>query len=195
MKNAKTNSKVTKATKVEEIDNLFSEIKTEETPVVRNKINLEKAPKEIKPEVKATVKPEVKEDNALEYVKASRIIETEIHINPELKIVATENASGNSYFSGRTRLFKLLKSKRGISLEINVVLPKEFCKTLTTMEDISIATAHAKHLGTMKHHYRSSNANEVCKIIHAILTTFKASIKKEEVKKSIQEIEITTKAV
>ena len=120
---------------------------------------------------------EEKIDNACHYEVANQIIKNEVHINPDLKIVETANASGNSYFSGRTRLFKLLKSKRGISLEINVQLSKEFCKECTGMEDISIATAHAKHLGTMKHHYRSNDSSEIMKIINAIFVTFKRNLK------------------
>jgi hypothetical protein len=144
---------------------------------------------EVVPEVKVEKIPEVKtknEDSVLEYEKASKIISREILINPDLKIVETSNASGNSYFSGKTRLFKLIKSKRGVSLEINVQLPKDLCKDLPGMEDISIATAHAKHLGTMKHHYRSSDSKEIERIIHAIIVEFKRNItKKEEAKITI----------
>lgn len=166
--------KVTKkANKVEVVPEVI-ETKVTETPV-------EVIP-EVIVEVVPEVKVEVKQDNVLEYDKATKIIANEIHINPELKIVGTENASGNSYFSGKTRLFKLIKSKRGISLEINVSLSKEFCKEVTGMEDISIATAHQKHLGTMKHHYRSSDSKELTKIVHAILVSFKANNASKEAK-------------
>ena len=138
-------------------------------------------------ELTKTEKELTKTENVYHYEVAASIIKNEININPDLKIAETNNASGNSYFSGRTRLFKLLKSKRGISLEINVQLSKEFCKELTGMEDISIATAHAKHLGTMKHHYRNSDSKEVMKIINMIFATFKKNLKKE--------IETSVKAV
>jgi hypothetical protein len=164
-----------------EIDNLFEEIKEEEVK------------EEEVVEVKEEVKPVVNNDN--NYDIAFQIIKNEIHINPELKITETDNASGKSYFSGRTRLFKLLKTKRGVSLEINVQLPKEFLKEITGIEDISKATAHLKHMGTMKHHYRSSNSNEIIKIVSTVIATFKQNIKKEEIKKSIQEVEITAKAI
>ena len=49
-----------------------------------------------------------------------------------------------------------------------------------------MATAHMKHLGTMKHHYRSSDSKELAKIIHTIMATFKVNnAKKEETKKAI----------
>lgn len=192
-KGAKETKKVVKKEEVKKvnlekpvIERIVPEVKVDET-LPKSNINLEKAPKEEVKEV-AVVKetPVVKnEDNVLEYDKATKIIQNHIHINQDLKIVETANASGTSYFSGRTRLFKLIKSKRGISLEINVQLPKELCKEVTGMEDISVATAHMKHLGTMKHHYRNTDSKELAKIIHAIMATFKTNnTKKEEVKEA-----------
>lgn len=186
-KGAKEIKKVVKKEEVKKVnlekpvlERIVPEVKVDET-LPKSNINLEKAPKE---EVKEV--PVVKnEDNILEYDKATKIIQNHIHINQDLKIVETANASGTSYFSGRTRLFKLIKSKRGISLEINVQLPKELCKEVTGMEDISVATAHMKHLGTMKHHYRNTDSKELAKIIHAIMATFKTNnTKKEEVKEA-----------
>jgi len=193
----------TKATKaVNEINEMFAEINIEKSKIdeafvkIDNKINIEKSKVDLtKPELEIESKPELEieskpepeieieiekepemelesSSNLSEFEKALNEIESHVQINENLKIRKQDNASGNSFFSGKDRLCKLLKTKRGISLEINVQLPKEL-QDLPGMEHISIAVAHAKHLGTMKHHYRSSDSNSVKTIINAIIEIFK----------------------
>ena len=208
----------TKATKaVNEINEMFAEINIEKSKIdeafvkIDNKINIEKSKVDLtKPELEIESKPEPEieiekepemepesSSNLSEFEKALNEIESHVQINENLKIRKQDNASGNSFFSGKDRLCKLLKTKRGISLEINVQLPKEL-QDLPGMEHISIAIAHAKHLGTMKHHYRSSDSNSVKTIINAIIEIFKTKTTTVSVPTTKTESKITatkTKAI
>ena len=214
----------TKATKaVNEINEMFTEINIEKSKIdeafvkIDNKINIEKSKVDLtKPELEIESKPELEiekepeleiekeleskpesSSNLSEFEKALNEIESHVQINENLKIRKQDNASGNSFFSGKDRLCKLLKTKRGISLEINVTLPKEL-QDLPGMEHISIAIAHAKHLGTMKHHYRSSDSNSVKTIINAIIEIFKTKTTTVSVPTTKTESKITatkTKAI
>lgn len=210
----KNTKKVNLEKSVKEVDKLDLELLSMETEMDANLINIENNIEKLVNNIKkveiieeSNIKNIIKEvknlpivDKAIkieleknepkndinEIDKAIKIINEQININQDLKIVETDNASGTSYFSGRTRLFKLVKSKRIISLEINVQLSKEFCKEITGMDDISKSTAHLKHMGTMKHHYRSTDSKEIARIISNIITEFKAiNTKKEETKKAI----------
>lgn len=124
-----------------------------------------------------------KEDLA-EVEKAKKIIMEAIKATKDASIVESGSTTGFSYFKGKKRLCKLLKTKRGVALEINVQLPETVSK-LAGMDTISKGQATKKHLGTMKHMYRSGDAKEVLKIIQAALKVFITETKevaKEEAK-------------
>ena len=87
------------------------------------------------------------------------------------KFIEIENATGISWFAGKTRLVKLLKSKRGITLEINQKLDTELEK-LDGMQKISYEMAHKKHLGTMKYLYKAIDEKQVALIVSSALLTY-----------------------
>jgi hypothetical protein len=95
------------------------------------------------------------------------------------KIVEQANNTGTSFFQGKKRLGKVLNSKKGLSLEINVNLPKkveeEFGLTF-----IPAAVAHAKHLGTMKYHHKAIEVNKLPQLVKAMMEAFKAEVEEME---------------
>ena len=94
------------------------------------------------------------------------------------KIIAQEAKTGTSFFQGKKRLAKVVQSKRGLTVEINVALPKEM-EEIVGMEKISAAVAYKKHLGTMKYRYKASDAKDLQKIIKAAVTGFKKEMDSE----------------
>lgn len=88
------------------------------------------------------------------------------------KIIAQEISTGTSYFQGKNRLCKVLKTKRGISLEINVILPKEIEEEFL-LEKISAATAYKKHLGTMKYMAKLNDEKSLPKLLKSMVEEFK----------------------
>jgi hypothetical protein len=124
---------------------------------------------------KTNVAVEVTQSNVVESEKAVLIIRDLISKNTDLKLIENESKTGFSYFAGKKRLCKLLKTKRGIRLELNVQLPKKF-SDLPEMENISKDLAHRKHLGTMKHLYKSSNDKEIAQIMVEAIKVFKAEM-------------------
>jgi hypothetical protein len=88
------------------------------------------------------------------------------------KIVAQESKTGISYFEGKKRLVKVLKTKRGLTLEINVSLPKAL-EQGEGMVKISAAMAHKKHLGTMKYLYKAQDTKALGPILKAAMDQFK----------------------
>jgi hypothetical protein len=125
---------------------------------------------------------------ATESEKALKVIQDLVSKAKDLKLVEQEAKTGFSYFAGKKRLCKLLKTKRGVTLEINVKLPKEL-KDLAGLENISTAMAHKKHLGTMKHLFRSPDSKEIKKIMVEALKVFKAE-NQEEKKEEVQEPQV-----
>lgn len=121
------------------------------------------------------VKVEAAQSNEVESEKAVKVIRELIAKSPDLKIIENESKTGFSYFAGKKRLCKLLKSKRGIRLELNVKLPKKF-SDLPEMDNISKDLAHRKHLGTMKHLYRSSDDKQINAIMVEAIKAFKAEM-------------------
>jgi hypothetical protein len=89
------------------------------------------------------------------------------------KIVENENSTGNSFFEGKKRLCKILKSKNSLSIEINVLLDtnteKEFGLT-----KISAKIAHEKHLGTMKYLAKITDIKVIPKLLKLMVDNFKA---------------------
>jgi len=99
-----------------------------------------------------------------------------------LRVVATEKQTGTSFFQGNDRLCKVLKTKRGLRIEINVELPEEYVK-LPHMESIDEATAYAKHYGTVRHIYRGEDMKDIKKIMTAAIDIFakNMSLKQQQV--------------
>ena len=89
------------------------------------------------------------------------------------KIVSSEISTGTSFFEGKKRLCKVLKSKKSIAIEINVVLDKA-TETKYNLNRISLATARSKHLGTMKYMANIPNVNDIAALVKAMVTSFKA---------------------
>lgn len=90
------------------------------------------------------------------------------------KIIGQEISTGTSYFEGKNRLLKILNTKRGISLEVNVVLPKEV-EIEFNLEKISAATAYKKHLGTMKYMVKLNDDKQLPKLLKSVVEEFKKS--------------------
>lgn len=67
------------------------------------------------------------------------------------------------------RVFKLVKSKKTVKLEINVPLPKEFCAQVPGIQFISREEAVDKHLGTMIYLYKSHDTSNFETIMRQVL--------------------------
>lgn len=132
-------------------------------------------------------------NTALESEKAALVIRDLVSKAPALKLVERESKTGFSYFAGKKRLCKLLKTKKGVRLELNVTLPKKF-SDMPEVDNISLAQARDKHLGTMKHLYRGSDTRHIKSIMAEALKVFKVEAAtehktieaKEEVKEEIK---------
>jgi len=93
-------------------------------------------------------------------------------------------AQGVSYFKGKNRLCKILNSKKGIRIELNVTLP-EILEKKYQMVSIDEATAKKKHLGTMKYLVVSLQDDKALKeVLTAALKSFKAIHEVEEPKET-----------
>lgn len=83
--------------------------------------------------------------------------------------------TGISYFKGKNRLCKVLNSKKGVRIEVNVTVPKAV-EAKFKMEPISIETAKKKHLGSMKYSVVTLDDSGVVKeFIGHLLSSFKAT--------------------
>lgn len=111
----------------------------------------------------------------LDYEKAYAVVNKKVMAEKSLKFVETDTKTGFSYFAGKKRLCKLLKTKRGISIEFNVDLPEELTKDNPDFKLVSAATAHKKHLGTMKSYFRTADLKELTKVMTAAIESFKSS--------------------
>ena len=146
-----------------------------------------------KKEEMKVVETQVKEEKVAvsqptETEKSLKVIRELVSKNQDLKIIEAEAKTGFSYFAGKKRLCKLLNTKRGVSLEINVKLPKKF-EEVVGMDNISAAMAHKKHLGTMKHHFKSQDSKLIKEIMTAAIEVFKKEVtvaKEEEAKEAKQ---------
>jgi len=102
------------------------------------------------------------------------------------KIVGGEISSGKSYFEGKKRLCKILKSKKGYSVEINVrfdkVIEKEFGLRFIMLEERKV-----KKLGSMKYFYSSNKLEDVKKILKLMVIRFKEELIEEKGKKELEE--------
>ena len=90
------------------------------------------------------------------------------------KIVEAEGNTGWSFFEGKDRLGKVLKTKKGFVLEINVVLPETVEKQFV-LQPLLASVAQKKHLGTMKYHpVRTIDDKEIPILIAEMIKAFKA---------------------
>lgn len=89
------------------------------------------------------------------------------------KLVQQENSTGTSFFEGKKRLCKILKSKKSLSIEINVILDAETEKEYS-LTRISAKVAHEKHLGTMKYMARIPDVKMLPKLLKTMVVAFKA---------------------
>ena len=182
---------MTKATKAQEVNSKnLKEEKTMTKQTVKSNakeikkleeaVNMEKATKEIKAIEEIKEKIEVLET---EFEKSLKILRNTVTKNPELKLVEQEAKTGFSYFSGKTRLCKLLKTKRGVTLELNVKLPKKYDDT-PGLQNITAAIAYKKHLGTMKHLYKGGDASLINSLIKAAIEELTLIVIPQETKEA-----------
>ncbi|MDF2615380.1 MAG: hypothetical protein K0Q47_35 [Sedimentibacter sp.] len=143
--------------------------------------NSDKKSEDKKESQKQEVKPTLTESE-----KALMAIQSLINRNSSLKIVPSDSKTGVSYFTGKKRLCKLIKTKRGVTIEINVALSEDL-KKLPGMENISATTAYKKHLGTMKHIYKAPDSKQVSAIMKEAIALFKAEIEAEKAKEQAQD--------
>lgn len=149
-------------------------------------VNMEKTTKAIE-EIKATEEIKAIEEKVevieTEFEKSLKILRNTVTKNPELKLVEQEAKTGFSYFLGKTRLCKLLKTKRGVTLELNVKLPKKYDDT-PGLQNISAAMAYKKHLGTMKHLYKGGDASLINSLIKAAIEELTLIVIPQETKEA-----------
>ncbi len=89
------------------------------------------------------------------------------------KIVDSEVSTGYSFFEGKKRLVKILKSKGAVSIEINVALDKA-TEEKFGLNKISRKTAHEKHLGTMQYMAKIGEIKTLPELMKAAVEAFKA---------------------
>jgi hypothetical protein len=89
------------------------------------------------------------------------------------KIVESEISTGTSFFEGKKRLCKVLKSKKSLAIEVNVTLDKA-TEEKFNLTKISYATAKAKHLGTMKYLVNLVETKDMALLVKAMVIAFKA---------------------
>jgi hypothetical protein len=192
---SETVQEITEEIQITVLEEVVDQKVTEENPVPDTELQV---PAEIAPENQENIPEDKKETEELkneskiqvsESYKSMKIINSLIAKNSGLKIVATESKTGISYFSGKKRLCKLLKTKRGVTLEINVSLPKQF-KDLAEMETISATVAFKKHLGTMKHLYKPNDARMIGIIMKEAIAVFRSEIEAEKAKDQVQEKQV-----
>lgn len=90
--------------------------------------------------------------------------------------VAQKNATGVTFFEGKQRLVKVVKTKRNLKLEINLPLSKILENKLEKgngiLKRISPQEAKEKHLGTMKYLYTDTTEKEVANIVKDLLKNY-----------------------
>lgn len=90
------------------------------------------------------------------------------------KIVPNEISTGISYFEGKDRIIKILKTKKSSKIEINIILPTEI-ETKFNLKKISAQTAYKKHLGTLKYYANINSETELKKLLKIIISEYKNS--------------------
>lgn len=102
-----------------------------------------------------------------------------------LSVVPSEGQTGTSFFHGKQRLCKVLKTKRGLRIEINVPLPKEIA-SLEALQEIEKETAYNKHYGTVRHIYRGDDLKEINMIMMAAVEEFRALLALGEIEQMLK---------
>lgn len=102
------------------------------------------------------------------------------------KIVENEINTGISFFEGKKRLVKILKSKTGLSVEVNVVLDKE-TEEKFGLTKITRKMAHEKHLGTMQYMAKINDIKLFPEFIKKAVDAFKAEQVAEKASKEAEE--------
>jgi hypothetical protein len=102
------------------------------------------------------------------------------------KIVENEINTGISFFEGKKRLVKILKTKGNPSMEINVVLDKE-TEEKYGLTRISRKVAHEKHLGTMQYMAKINDIKLFPELIKKTVDAFKAEQLTEKAEKAANE--------
>lgn len=92
-----------------------------------------------------------------------------------LSVVLSPGQTGTSFFQGKDRLCKVLKTKRGLRIEINVGLPDKIAK-IDGMETIEPETAYLKHYGTVRHIYRGEDIPAIKMIMTEAVQIFKENM-------------------
>jgi hypothetical protein len=105
-----------------------------------------------------------------EFEKGVKLI-TELSASLEIK--PREAGSGVSYFKGKNRLCKILNTKKGIKLELNVIVPKAI-ENKFKLDSLTEKEAKDKHLGTMKYKaFTLSEVKELKEVVEAALKAYK----------------------
>jgi predicted nucleotidyltransferase component of viral defense system len=121
---------------------------------------------------------EVKKDDL--YVKTLAEIRKMIPAN---KFQEKENKSGVTFFGeSKTRLMKMVETKKGLRIEFNVPVSK-----VTGLTVLSEEEAKAKHMGTCRWIYSGNNMDDVKKLVQEAIQKFepkkRADAKDEKDKK------------
>lgn len=115
--------------------------------------------------------------------KAVEVIRSLIKSVDGLKLKEHASKTGFSYFTGKKRFCKVLKTKKGAKVEINVVLPKKL-SSIPEIETISLDKARKLHLGTMKHILKSNDEKLIKEVLSAAFKVFVKETQVEEAKPS-----------
>jgi hypothetical protein len=91
------------------------------------------------------------------------------------KFIPQENKTGVTFMAGKQRLVKIVNTKKGLKLEINLELSKNLENKLNESGELMIiskAMAHQKHLGTMKYLYKSIDTTNLEIAIKDLLKSY-----------------------
>lgn len=106
---------------------------------------------------------------------------------------ARGSQTGTSYFKGKDRLCKVLNSKKGIRIEVNVLVPKAV-EDKFKMERLGEGVAKKKHLGTMKYSVVAlDDAGSLKELIGHLVKSFEAPIAAEEPKAELPKVDLEKK--
>ena len=103
------------------------------------------------------------------------------------KIVGGEVSSGKSFFEGKKRLCKILRSKKGFSVEINVRFSKEVEKEFG-LRFIMLEERKVKKLGSMKYMFSSNKLEDVERILKLMVVRFGEELIEEKGKKELENV-------
>lgn len=93
--------------------------------------------------------------------------------------IPQQNKTGVTFMAGKQRLVKIVNTKKGLKLEINLPLTKATEAKLNKagiLDIISPAMAHQKHLGTMKYLYKGTDTTDLALIIKDCMKAYEKQI-------------------